>query len=232
MNFVEIKERLLSELKQLWDRIQDSTIYNQLRDRYGNLSPQMQKITLLGFVFVVGFLFFSVPWGYWQESNQSVTQFENRRDLIRKLLKSSRDASDVPDIPAPPSSDSLTADIQNILTQNQLLAEQIKGVNASLVDSNIIPSGMAQGGVTVTLTKLNLKQIVEVGYKIKAISPTVKMTGMQITPNRESPQYLDVVFKLASLMVPEALPPPPIEEEPAPKRPSSRKKSTKAEDEE
>lgn len=206
MNFEELKERLVSELKQLWERIQDSSLYNQLSDRYQNLNPTKQKLVLVAAVLVGTSMILSIPWGYWDESRVAVDGFESRRDLVRKLLKTSREVAEVPDIPVPPSTDTLTNDIQTYLQSIQLLPEQIVSVAAATAESSLIPAGMASGGVTVNLAQLNLRQIVDVGHKLKSISPSVKMTSMQVFPNSKKPSYFDVNFKLVALSVPEAAP--------------------------
>ena len=41
MTLDELKERLSSELSQTKERIEESGWYNQLRDRYENMSPPM-----------------------------------------------------------------------------------------------------------------------------------------------------------------------------------------------
>jgi hypothetical protein len=228
MNFDELKERLLSELKQLWERIQDSSIYNQLRDRYENLTPSMQRLVVAAAAGLISLFILSIPYGYWSESVDAVHGFEDRRDLVRKLLKTSRDAADIPDIPQSPSTDTLTSEVNTILTASQLLPEQNKGVSPVTAESSLIPTAAAQGAISVSLAKLNLKQIIEIGYKIKAISPTVKMTAMQMFPNREKPEYFDVTFKLVSLAVPQAAPPAPIEEEEKPVKKSTSKSKSKS----
>ncbi len=233
MNFMELKERLASELKQLWERIEESSLYNQLRDRYENLTPSMQRLTLVGASIFFAMIILSVPWGYWEQSNTDIGSFENRRDLVRRLLKTSRDAGDAPDIPAPPPVSSIVSEIQSYLSQVPLSADQIQSVSNAGVDSSLIPSALTQGGIVVSLMKLNQRQIVDIGFKLKSLSPAVKMTAINIEPNRESPQYFNVVYKLAALAVPNVAMDSAPEEEEAPKRPLPRgKRPTKTQEDE
>ncbi len=223
MNFDDLKERILSSLKQTWERIQESSAYNHLRDRFENLTPRGQKAVLAAAVFIFGFLIFSMPYGYWSESQTSVKGFEDRRDIVRRLLKASRESADVPDIPQAPAPEALRTQIENYLREVQLIPEQIKSVEVIPVDSKLIPADMAQGSVAVNLAKLNLRQVLDIGYKLKALSPSVKMTGMQMFPDKQDARYFDVVFKLVSLAVPQVAPPPIPEPEAPPKKPSFRK---------
>ena len=44
--FEDIKEKMKGEAQQLWGKIQESSAYNQLKDRFQNLSPAAQKVIL------------------------------------------------------------------------------------------------------------------------------------------------------------------------------------------
>lgn len=223
MNFDDIKERFLSSFKQLWERVQESSAYNQLRDWFQNLTPRSQKLVISAATVISCFMIFSVPYSYWSESQISVQGFEDRRDIVRRLLKASRESADVPDIPQAPSPESLQTQIETYLKEIQLASEQITSVAIVTQDSKIIPADMAQGAVAVNLAKLNIRQIIDIGYKLKSISPSVKMTSMQMFPNRQDARYFDAIFRMVSLSVPEIAPPPTPEPEEPVKRPNFRK---------
>ncbi len=226
MNFDDLKERFLSSLKQAWERIQESSAFNHLRDRFENLTPRGQKAVMAATVLILGFLVFSMPYGYWSESQTSVKGFEDRRNIVRRLLKASRESADIPDIPQAPTPEALRTQIEIYLKEVQLIPEQIKSVDVVPVDSKLIPADMAQGSVAVNLAKLNLRQVLDIGYKLKTLSPSVKMTALQMFPDKQDARYFDVVFRLVALAVPQVAPPPIPEPEPPPKKPSFRKGSS------
>jgi hypothetical protein len=58
---------------------------------------------------------------------------------------------------------------------------------------------------------LNLRQILDLGHRFSTLSPTVKMKDVALSTNAEDARYLNAVFRLVSLKVPE---PPPPEPEP------------------
>ena len=223
MNFDDLKERILSSFKQIWDRIQDSSLYNQLRDRFENLSPRAQKGAIAGFILVIAMMVFSVPYGYWSQSQISIKGFEDRRDIVRRLLKASRDAADVPNIPQAPTPEGLKSQVDALIAENQLMPTQIKSVEIAPLETQLIPANMAQGSLAINLAKLNLRQIVNIGFKLKSLSPSVKMTALQIFPNAQDARYFDVNFRMTSLAVPQIAPPPVPEPEEPVKRPSFRK---------
>lgn len=219
MNLDDLKDRISTEARATWDRIQESAAYNQMRDRYENMTPSMQKLTFYGGIAVATLIVLSIPYGYFSGSTDAVGEFEGKRMTIRELLKVSREASEVPAIPPAPSIDSLRSTVDSMIHSANLLPEQIKGTQ-STTSSAMIPANLSEGGLQITLAKLNLRQVVDLGYKFSNISPSVKMSDLTMTANREDNRYFDVVYKLVALAVPAA---PVIATEPeAPKKGFSR----------
>lgn len=227
MNLDDLKDRLKTEGRATWDRIQESTVYNNLRDRYENLSPVMQKVTLYGGIVAISAFILSIPLGYFSQSQEYVTEFEGKRVTIRELLKVSRESADVPAIPQAPPVDSIRSTIDAQIRNAGLLAEQIKGTDVIDSNSTIIPKNLTEGALQVSLAKLNLRQIIDLGYQFQAINSSVKLKDLVITANREDSRYFDVVYKLVSLAVPAA---PEIAPEP-PSKSRGRNKNTESEGE-
>lgn len=220
MNFDDLKDRVISDARMTWDRIQDSSVYNQLRDRYENMTPVMQKVTVFGSIAVIAFVILSIPYGAFSTSQELVGEFESKRMTIRELLKVSRESSEVPQIPQAPGLDMIRSNIDNQIRAANLLPEQIKGTQVQDADSKLIPKNLTEGGVQVTLAKLNLRQILDLGYQFQSINPSVKLKDLVITANREDSRYFDVVYKLVALAVP--APPEVAEPEPPTSRGSIR----------
>lgn len=229
MTYEDLKELAISSAKNAWEQTQESSLYQQARDRFENLSPVLQKLSVFFAALLLILIFLSFPWGSFSNSASSVTQFEEKRSLIRDLLKVSRDANETPDIPAPPDMESLKMRAQNYLQTAQLLPEQIKSVEISAEHSALIPAVLTKGILNIKLEKLNIRQIVDIGYQLQTISPSVKMKDLIIEANQQSKLYFDVIYKLAALNVPEAPVNIPEPEEPSSKgrkgRSSSKPKS-------
>lgn len=204
MNFDDIKDNLKSQWGQTWSRIEESSFYNQMKDRFENLSPAHQKLTLMGAGALLAFLVISIPWSYYSTSTENVTLYEDKRSLIRELLKVTRESSEVPDLPPAPPAEVLRNNVENQLRMANLLPEQLKGIEVVAAESQLIPRALLEGGLKISLAKLNLRQIIDIGYNLQAISPSVKMNEMRITANSEDPLYFDVNFKLVTLAVPHA----------------------------
>ncbi|AHZ84133.1 hypothetical protein Bb109J_c1436 [Bdellovibrio bacteriovorus] len=217
-SFDDLKEKLVSDARVTWERIQESGAYNQLRDRYENMTPAMQKLTLVGGVALVSLIILSIPYGKYTQSTEYVGEFESKRMTIRELLKVSRESSDVPQIPQAPSMDMIRNNIDNQIKAANLLPEQIKGTEVQENNSNLVPKNLTEGLLQVSLAKLNIRQVLDLGYQFQSINPSVKMKDMVMTANREDNRYFDVVYKLVALAVPAA----PAPEAPEPPSRSNR----------
>ncbi|HEY8269614.1 MAG TPA: hypothetical protein VIG33_01895 [Pseudobdellovibrionaceae bacterium] len=206
MNIDDLKDNLKSQLGQTWSKVEDSSFYNQMKDRFQNLSPAHQKVTLMSLGALLALLIISVPYSYYSQSNENVSTYEEKRSLIRELLKVTRESSEVPDLPAAPPAEELKGRVESLMNSARLLPEQIKGVEVITAETGLIPKSLLEAGVRVSMAKLNLRQIVDLGYNIQSISPSVKMNSVNISANAEDPRYFDVEMKLVSLAVPQPHP--------------------------
>jgi hypothetical protein len=231
MNLDDLKDNLASEGRALWEKIQDSAAFNQLRDRHENLTPPMQKLSVLGVMGLIIAFLLSVPYSNFNDSTNSVNDFEGKRSTIRELLKVSRESSDTPNIPPAPNAQVLRSRIDEEIKNARLLPEQIKGANASASKSQLIPDNLLEGALEVRLAKLNIRQIVDLGYKFQNVSPSVKMKDLVISANLEDNRYFDVIYQLVALAVP-APQEFPIEENTPNEKSGRNKKSLKQESEE
>ncbi|MGZ3775494.1 MAG: hypothetical protein ACXVCY_12500 [Pseudobdellovibrionaceae bacterium] len=224
MNFDDLKDRIISDARTTWERIQESGAYNQLRDRYENMTPAMQKLTLIGSVTFVTFLILYVPYSHFSSSKDFVGDFESKRMTIRELLKVSRESAEVPQIPQAPSAAAIRTNIENQIKSANLLPEQIKGTQVSESDSKLIPKTLTESVLQVNLAKLNLRQVLDLGYQFQSISPSVKLKDLIMNANREDSRYFDVTYKLVALAVPA---PPEVAPEPPPTRGGGLRKNNK-----
>ncbi|GIL17797.1 MAG: hypothetical protein BroJett040_15480 [Oligoflexia bacterium] len=203
IQFDEIKERLKSEWTQTTDRLEESSIYNQIKDKYENLSPLGQKASLFGLIGVVVFVILSIPMGYYSDSASRVEEFDSNRSLIRDLFKSSKDGQEIPNIPRPPAPEELSRQIDDQLKAAQLLPEQMKGIEVTQDKIKGVNPDLIQGGVKVNLAKLNLRQVIDLGYQMQAVSPSIKMSDLHIEANLQDSRYFDVIYKFIVMNVPD-----------------------------
>jgi len=226
----DFREKVKSESQRIWSQIQESSAYNQLKDRFENLSPNRQKALIGGAAGLVVLLLLSLPLTYLLSSADSIGTYEAQRDLIHDLFKIQQDSQSAMGLNPAPNSDSLRSRIDTQLQQAQLVPEQIVGTSLGDMPMSI-PKERIDSALQVTLKKLNLNQIVDIGYQILSIHPAVKMFGLTMEANASDPRYFDVVYKIITLKVPVYVPPPPLEEENKAKKPSKGKSKSGGGDE-
>lgn len=224
----EVKDQLVQQFHNISEKIQETEIYNQLNDKYQSLTPQGQKMTRFAVAAVALSILLYSPVSQIQLSQDFVLQFEEKRELIRDLFKTYRSASAQAQLAPAPSSSELIGNIQSQLTAARLIPEQIISVNVSAAEGRLIPQNLLSDVVEVKLTKLNLRQIVDIGTQLTNISQAVKVKDLIIQATQDMGGYFDVSYKLYSLKVPTALPEPP----PDMPEPKKKKKSNTEESEE
>ncbi len=205
MALSDVKDQIKEKFLELFGKIQESQVYNNIAEKYETLSPGAQKGIVSGGV-ILGFLILvSIPISYYSSSSSAIEEYDNTRQLIRALLRASRIASESSNLPALISSEELKARIQNDLSSFQLLPEQVGGVSdleSDKMGSPLAPSSISQSGVGLSLKKLNLKQVVDIGFQLQNINPSVKLAGLEVVAGTPDPHYFDVLYKLVVFTLP------------------------------
>jgi type II secretory pathway component PulM len=176
MAFEDLKDQLSERAQGYWSRIQESSIYIQLHEKYADLSPTSQKIVLGIGSLVLIFFTLMIPWSYISSSQQSIADFEANKTLLRDLFRVSRASAELEGAPPQVDPNALATRAQSQLGTMSLQAEQIEKVIA--VDNALggpgipgVPKAVQQKGIEVTLRKLNVRQVIEIGYQLLTLQP-------------------------------------------------------------
>lgn len=211
--FDDLKEQFKTQSAQVWEKIQESTAFNHLRDRYENLSTRSQKIVVIGSSLIALLFVLSIPLQFLSSATDQVSLYEDQRELIHDLFKIQQDSQSSTGLTPGPNAMALQSQIDGELKNSMLAPEQIRGSQIDQSSIPGIPKEYVEAALQVSLAKLNLRQVVDIGYQILNIHPTLKMVDLVVEPNMQDSRYFDVVYKIAALKVPVFLPPPPIEDE-------------------
>lgn len=203
----DLKERITSLFNQTKESIQESSAYNQAMDRFQNLTPPQQNLTLIGSALFTLLIILYFPFSSWLVSTDNVVDFEAKRGLIRELLQTTKEASEAPMIPPAPPVSQLRSIIDGQIKAAHLLPEQIKGIDIVEPNSKLIPKSLSEGAIKIQLSKLNLRQIVSIGSRFQSVSPSVKVKDLMIEANREDNRYFDLIMTFIALKVPSILAP-------------------------
>ena len=216
MNFDDIKERLKGDLQRTKERLEESSLYNTLRDRYQSLNALNQIFVNIGVSLLILLIVLSIPYSHLDASRDSISQFEAQRSLLHDLLHVQKEVSETPEIPTPPSIEAVKSRVESQIQADQLLPDQIKNVSIlPSIQTDAVKISQNEGVVEVNLGQLNLKQIVDLGFDFQSISPSVKLKDLVISASAGDNHYFDVIYRLLVLKVmPEDLPAP--DEKPAP----------------
>lgn len=212
MSFLDnLKEQNKAFFTKTSEQIKESEAYIQLQDRYQGLSPSGQKAVRYGAVALLVLFVAFIPYSKLSSSSDNITSFETKRNLIRDLFKTYRESSSTQSIPLPPTTDSLRFSIETVLQRAELMPEQKLGIENIAAEGRLIPQNLVANVFAVKLTKLNIKQIVDIGTSIAAISDSIKLKDIDIKSNVNDTRYYDVNYKVYTLKVPEPTPIPPPE---------------------
>jgi len=209
----DIKEKLKSTFHGVSERVQETSAFQSARDRYGSLSPAAQKSTLILSALLIFLAIVAVPLTSFLNSLDSVNQFEARRDLIHDLYRATSEIQNATGLQAPPPITSLQSRIESELKNNMLLPDQIRAVQLDAPPGSL-PKDAIAGSLMVSLAKLNLRQIVDIGSLLQGLGNAIKVVDMDLRSDSEDPRYYDVIYKLVALNVP-SLPPPELDTEPS-----------------
>lgn len=224
MAFEAQKEQLKEQWAELSAKIQESSAFNNLREKFESQTPTVQKGIIIGVSVFLVLILLSFPYGYYGASQDYMAQFEENRGLIKGLLKASRSAKSPSPLPAPLDEGNLRGRVEAITRSNRLMADQV-GEIAAVPQGAVkdVPATVIQTGVAVQLKRLNLKQMVGLATQFQNMGSGTKLIGLDIVQSAGQTHYYDMIVKIVNFGLPQVADSGP--EEPAakgkkPKRPA------------
>lgn len=199
----EIKNAFNARVEQIAHRVQESDLYQRASERYQGLTPQGQRLATFVVIATMAALVLFSPLSSYFSSQDQISAFEAQRDLIKDLFKTYREVNKDAGISTPPPVDLMISQINSQLQTNMLLPEQIIGVTNASREGLLIPERFVRNVVHVSLAKLNLRQIVDIGNTLNRLSESVKMKDLVIAARSDMNGYFDVTYKMYALNVPE-----------------------------
>lgn len=205
MDFESLKEQLLDNIALYRNRIEDSEIYINLKERYENLAPNVQNVIKYGSLVLACYFLYSIPSSFVTSASEKMGYFEENRQLTRELIRAGRIEKTVKVPPPAPSATALNTRVENILTAEQVLPEQkmsIKPKN-NVASKALVPKSIKQEGLKTSVKQLNLRQLVRVGESLNQIDSS-KLMNLAIQADAKDPHYFTADFEVAAFSVPQA----------------------------
>lgn len=230
MAFEAQKEQLKEQWAELSAKIQESSAFNNLREKFESQTPNVQRGIIVGASILVVLFLLSFPYGYYSASEDYMTQFEENRGLIKGLLKASRSAKTPSPLPTPLDEGNLRGRVDAIMRSNRLMPDQI-GEIAAVPQGAVkdVPSTVIQTGVAVQIKRLNLKQMVGLTTQFQNMGAGTKLIGLDIVQSAGQTHYYDMIVKIVNFGLPQIADAGP--EEPATKGKGKGKKAPAKKDE-
>jgi hypothetical protein len=203
MALEDVKDQIKEKFSELWGRVQESPAYNNFSEKYETLSPTAQRGIKIGAIALAFLILVSIPFSYFSSSSSSDADYEGTLQLIRSLLRASRMVN--ANLPPPVSPDDFKASLQGDIAEFNLLPEQVGAVedlNPENLGVALAPKSIIQQGVSVALKKLNLKQVVEIGYRLQGKNASVKLVGLDVRASAPDPHYFDVIYQMVIYSLP------------------------------
>ncbi|MCX7977805.1 MAG: hypothetical protein N2578_02255 [Bdellovibrionaceae bacterium] len=200
MNFEEVLDSIRARLTPLWEKIQETDTWANLREKFLNLPSKQQLAIAVGSIVLAILLLLSIPLSRLFSSSEILAEFEERRSLIRNLIRAGREAGQLPAVQAPPGLEALKAQADSVLS-GTLSSAQYTINNGSA--SRLLTPDLVSSTLEIQLKQINLRQVVDLGHQLSVLHPSVKMEDFSMTASREAPGFFDVVVRLVALNVPE-----------------------------
>lgn len=204
MAFETTREQLKEQTAELLSKIQESSAFNNAREKFESQPPATQRLlSILAVVFVVLF-FLYIPYGYIETADMNLELFEENQVLISGLLKSAKSAKEPSPLPQALPQDMFKGRVESILKDARLVPDQI-GEIQPLPDrpaGNLAPKVVQQTGLAVPVKRLNLSQVVSIGHQLQGMGAGTKMMGLEISQSAGQTHYYDVVFRLVQFSLP------------------------------
>lgn len=212
MNFQDLKEQILENLKTNWQNFQETTFYVTLKEKFDDLSPRNQKLIITVSLFLFIYVLLSLPIAWIQSKSSEVAYFEEKRNLTRDLLHLNQEMATAPDARPEIHPPAIANQLQSILQEANVPQDQIINIqqlqDATIDNSTMIPKGIKQEGVLATLSQLTLRQIVDIGFRIENNINGTKLTSIDIKASNENSHYYDVMYRIVSFL--SSIPPEPL----------------------
>lgn len=204
MAFEDLREQLKDRASEALAKLQESSTFNTLRERYESQTPPVQKAVVAGGVAFAILIVLWLPMSYLSSGSDQISAAEENRELIKGLLRASHSASEPPPLPPPMSADTLKSSVERVLRENGLLPDQIGIMNPipESANGNFAPAGVVTTGLAVQLKKLNVAQILEIGNLVQNMAPGTKLIGADVIQSSGTTHYYDMVLQILHFGLP------------------------------
>ena len=201
MDLNAIKARLSQDLLETRSRIEQSTAFQQLRAKWDTLEPQQQKGIQIATPFLLVLILILPTYSRWSESTSNLEAYEEKKELMRTLMLTQKEITELPQIANPSGLEALRLRIQSEALENGLLPEQKQSIQTLTADSLQVPysSKIIEGVLEIPLFQITIKQLVQLATQIEQISPQLRVENMNLSQDPKLAGYLNATLQVVVL---------------------------------
>lgn len=197
MDLSSLKEQLRDQFKELLDRIQESSLYIELKEKFELLPSRIQKLIIVGVSLMVGLFLFSIPYGNLSDSWLYEEQFVDNRGLIRDLLRASSTLKETSPLPTSASVGALESQVRRAIEEMRLTPEQIGNIQVIPGASTRLASeAVNQEAISVQLKMLNLRQVTDLSFRLQNLGAGIQPISFQMQRSSGQTHYFDVIYRI------------------------------------
>ncbi len=203
MAFENLIDNIKSSAVNIAQTIQNSTAFANAQDKFEALDSKKQKIVLRVAGALLLFLILFIPTSIYLSSRSNLNDFEENRTITRDLLRVVREKEGLTT-----SSSALNFQLlskaEKAVSSLNLLPEQKKNVKKlvkKIALKQKLPKAVNQQSVEISLSTLNLRQIVQLGKELEKMDTHSKILNLSITENLKQKNYFDVKYTLAHFSI-------------------------------
>ncbi len=203
MAFESLQENIKEKFQSIGSKIRESQSYNELVERYQDLSPKVQKILFYLGLTLLLLLIFAYPLYSFYSSSRDLSQHNKNLYLVSELKKNFYKKSELKNMPQKKEMFQIQGDIRSRLENLKLLPEQIDMQSYKPETKSLFPPGVEAQGLKLRLSNINMEQFTRVSMMLKQLHPNIIIGEVQInkSTDAEKPEYQNAKFEIINYYV-------------------------------
>ncbi|MDZ4678252.1 MAG: hypothetical protein SGI74_12175 [Oligoflexia bacterium] len=190
--FKNIFENLKEQLKNAWAAQQESALFIAIKEKFEGLPPMAQKVSVWSLMTFSILIIMWWPLSNLLTANDLNVSFEEKRQLLRDLVRIERDLASAPNVSSPPAPTALKSQFDQRIAGAGVLPEQILG--QEIPESPYF--GTNQRGYQYKISKLTIRQAIDIAYELEHADPSLKLSSFSVTADAADPHYYYTTFKV------------------------------------
>lgn len=183
----------LEKLSSSFQEQQEREWFIRLKERYESLPPTSQLLVkFLGAMVMIMALLW-VPVTDLMDASDLNTNFSERREALKDLLKIEREYASVPFVPSPAPPAAMRAIFDQKIGLIGIKPEQIKEVQESMERGT---ANAERRGVSLTFTHVTVKQALDLAYELEQADKSLRLTDFQLDAEQADPHFYQLRIKL------------------------------------